>query len=70
MFWKAGDSDTAKDLLDRCDELLTEVSGDDFFSYWYFHPVNRDQFQEDCDSLRRLVEGKIAIHPVLGKEPS
>jgi tetratricopeptide (TPR) repeat protein len=71
VFWRAGDPDTAKGLLDRCDELLTEVSGDNFFSYWRFHSVNRDQFQEDCDSLRRMIEGRAAIHPVfLGKELS
>jgi MinD-like ATPase involved in chromosome partitioning or flagellar assembly len=70
MFWRAGDAITARKLLDRCDELLAEVSGDDFFSYWRFHPVNRDQFQEDCESLRKMIEDKACIRPFfLGREP-
>jgi hypothetical protein len=71
LFWRAGDGNRARKLLDRCEELLAEVSGDEFFSCWRYQFVNRDQFQEDCESLRKMVEGKAAIRPVfLGKERS
>jgi tetratricopeptide (TPR) repeat protein len=69
MFWRAGDATTARQFLDRCDELLSESEGDDFFSVWRFHSAKRDQFQEDCDSQRKMIAGKAAIRPVfLGKK--
>jgi hypothetical protein len=70
VFWRAGEVPTARMLLDRCDEQLAEIPDGYFFSYWRFEHVKRDQFQEDCESLRKMIEGKAAIRPVfLGKEP-
>ncbi len=70
IFWRVGDSATAKRFLDRCDELLTEVSeADAFFSVWRFRPVTRGQFVADCHSQRQMIKGA-AIRPYfLGKEP-
>jgi tetratricopeptide (TPR) repeat protein len=70
MFWRAGDGDTAKRFLDRCDELLAEApEADAFFSVWRLAEVNRRQFEADGLSLRRMIQG-VAIRPYfLGKQP-
>jgi tetratricopeptide (TPR) repeat protein len=67
IFWRAGDASTARELLDRCDELLAKVPDGYFFSYWRFCSVKRDLFQEDCESLRKMIQG-VKIRPFfLGK---
>lgn len=69
LFWRAGDAVMARKLLDRCDELFASFPEDNLFSYWRFCFVKRDLFQEDCESLRKMVESKADIRPAfLGKE--
>jgi tetratricopeptide (TPR) repeat protein len=71
IFWRAGDAITALKLLDRCDELLAEVSGGSLFSWWRFDSVSPDLFQEDCELQRKMIERKAAIRPFfLGQAPS
>jgi tetratricopeptide (TPR) repeat protein len=66
IFWRAGDTDSALELLDRCDELLAKGHKGFFFSYWRFHSVSWDLFQEDCDLLRKMIQGggRTDIRPV------
>jgi hypothetical protein len=70
LFWRAGDSGTAKRFLDRCEELLTEASETDaYFSVWRFRHVTRRQFGEDCHAQRQMIQGAGLRPYFLGKEP-
>ncbi len=71
MFWRAEDAAAANRLLDRCDELLSEVSeADDFFSVWRYRRVKRDQFEEDCHLLRKMIMGAAIPPHFLDKGPA
>jgi tetratricopeptide (TPR) repeat protein len=70
MFWKMGNADKARELLDRLDERAGSFQKESLFSFWRYQTVSWDQFLEDCHLQRQMIKGA-AIRPAfLGDGPN
>jgi len=68
IFWKTGDGDYARKILDAIDARPEEQR---ILSYWQgYHPVIWKLFKKDCDRIRQLFNDRPIRPPFLGREPA
>jgi MinD-like ATPase involved in chromosome partitioning or flagellar assembly len=67
VLWRLGKQAEALSVLDRATEQATK-SPEPRFSYWRYREVSPDQFVQDCQQLRRMIQGE-PLRPAFLGEP-
>jgi hypothetical protein len=70
IFWKIGEGDKARRILDLLLNTSLKWPKESIFSYWHLKRILGQRCKEDCDRLRELFKGETISPPFLRKEPA
>jgi MinD-like ATPase involved in chromosome partitioning or flagellar assembly/tetratricopeptide (TPR) repeat protein len=62
LYWGAGDRAKAADTIDQALAELDETYGGGDVSYWTFCPATACEYRQDCEEIRRMIQGE-AVRP-------